>query len=114
MSPAVDAAPSSAPHPARQRITCPRTVYRDEIGYYFDRTAQPWRALQPPTVTRVPVPYDIAALLDITPGAEAVIRDRVMGDPATGQATSYIPAASPPSCLSWLLPTRGPAASTTG
>jgi GntR family transcriptional regulator len=72
-------------------------VYRDEIGYYFDQAAQPWRALQQPTVTRGPAPYDVAALLGIAPGSEVVIRDRVMGDPATGQptqlATSYIPAA---------------------
>jgi GntR family transcriptional regulator len=83
--------------PPRQRITRSRTVYRDDIGYYFDQAAQPWHALQPPTVTRGPVPHDIAPLLGITPGDEGVIRNRVMGDPATGQpaqlATSYIPAA---------------------
>jgi DNA-binding GntR family transcriptional regulator len=82
--------------PPRQRITRSRTVYRDEIGYYFDPAAQPWRALQPPAITRGPVPYDIAALLAVSPDAEVVIRDRLMGDPATGQptqlATSYIPA----------------------
>jgi GntR family transcriptional regulator len=83
--------------PPRQRITRSRTVHRDDIGYYFDPAAQPWRALQPPAITRGPVPYDIAALLAITPGTEVVIRDRLMGDPATGQpmqiATSYITAA---------------------
>lgn len=47
--------------PPRQRITRSRTVYRDEIGYYFDAAAQPWRALQPPAIARGPVPYDIAA-----------------------------------------------------
>lgn len=83
--------------PARRRITRSRMVYRDEIGYYFDQAAQPWRALRPPSVSRGPAPYDVAALLGIAPGTEAVIRDRIMGDPATGQAaqlaTSYIPAA---------------------
>ena len=84
-------------HPARRRINRSRLVYRDELGYYFDQTAQSWRPVQSPTVSRGPVPYDIAALLDLQSGAEVIIRDRVMGDPATGQATqlatSYIPAA---------------------
>lgn len=83
--------------PARRRITRSRQVYRDELGYYFDQAAQGWRPLRPPSVSRGPVPYDVAALLGLDAGAEVVIRDRVMGDPATGQATqlatSYIPAA---------------------
>lgn len=82
--------------PLRTQITRTRLVYRDELGYYFDHAAQGWRALQPPTVTRGPVPFDIAAQLGLTPGAEVIIRDRLMGDPATGRptqlATSYIPA----------------------
>lgn len=82
--------------PARTPVTRSRLVYRDEIGYYFDQAAQGWRALQPPAVTRGPVPFDIAAQLGVAPGDEAVIRDRIMGDPATGHAaqlaTSYIPA----------------------
>lgn len=84
-------------HPARQRITRTRTVYRDDVGYYFDPQAQPWRPLRPPSVSRGPVPYDIAALLRVEPGAQTVIRDRLMGDPSTGYpaqlATSYITAA---------------------
>ncbi len=83
--------------PSRRRITRSRLVYRDELGYYFDQTAQGWRPVQPPSVSRGPVPYDIAAQLGLEPGAEVIIRDRVMGDAATGQATqlatSYIPAA---------------------
>jgi DNA-binding GntR family transcriptional regulator len=83
--------------PARQRITRSRMVFRDQIGYYFDRVAQPWRPLRTPIVSRGPVPYDVAGLLDLEFGAEAVIRDRLMGDPVTGEpaqlATSYIPAA---------------------
>lgn len=82
--------------PARQRITRSRMVFRDEIGYYFDPAAQPWRALRTPTVFRGPAPYDVAALLDVEPGAEVVIRDRLMGNPSTQEpmqlATSYIPA----------------------
>lgn len=83
--------------PVRQRITRSRTVYRDEIGYYFDPVAQPWRALAPPVISWGPAPYDIAPALGVPPGAEILIRDRVMGDPQAGQpvqlATSYLPAA---------------------
>lgn len=82
--------------PARRPITRSRVVYRDELGYYFDQAAQGWRPLQPPSVSRGPVPFDVAAQLGVAPGDEAVIRDRIMGDPETGQptqlATSYIPA----------------------
>jgi len=83
-------------HPARRPVTRSRLVYRDELGYYFDQAAQGWRPLQPPSISRGPVPFDVAAQLDVAPGDEAVIRDRIMGDPETGQpiqlATSYIPA----------------------
>jgi DNA-binding GntR family transcriptional regulator len=82
--------------PARTQVTRSRLVYRDELGYYFDQAAQGWRALQPPTVSRGPVPFDVAVQLGVAPGDEAIIRDRIMGDPATGRptqlATSYIPA----------------------
>jgi DNA-binding GntR family transcriptional regulator len=82
--------------PVRRPITRSRLVYRDELGYYFDQTAQGWRPLQPPTVSRGPVPFDVAAQLGVALGDEAVIRDRIMGDPEMGQpiqlATSYIPA----------------------
>jgi GntR family transcriptional regulator len=83
-------------HPARRPVTRSRLVYRDELGYYFDQAAQGWRPLQPPSVSRGPVPFDVAAQLGVAAGDETVIRDRIMGDPATGQpiqlATSYIPA----------------------
>ena len=82
--------------PVRTPIVRSRLVYRDEIGYYFDQAAQGWRALQPPTVTRGPVPYDIAPLLSLSPGDNVIVRDRLMGDPTSGRATqlatSYIPA----------------------
>jgi DNA-binding GntR family transcriptional regulator len=83
--------------PPRRPVTRTRLVYRDELGYFFDQTAQGWRALEAPTVTRGPVPHDLAGLLDVSPGDEVIIRDRVMGDPAAGRpaqlATSYIPTA---------------------
>jgi GntR family transcriptional regulator len=82
--------------PARRPVSRSRLVYRDDLGYYFDSAAQGWRPLAPPTVSRGPVPFDIASQLGVAPGEEAVIRDRIMGDPGTGQpaqlATSYIPA----------------------
>jgi GntR family transcriptional regulator len=82
--------------PARRPVSRSRLVYRDELGYYFDQAAQGWRPLQPPSVSRGPVPFDIAAQLGVAPGDEAVIRERIMGDPETGKptqlATSYIPA----------------------
>ena len=73
-----------------------REVMRDEIGYYFDPQAQPWRALQPPTRSWRPAPRDIAVLLGMPAGDEVLVRDRVMGDSDSGQAmqlaTSYLPA----------------------
>jgi GntR family transcriptional regulator len=82
--------------PMRQRLVRERAVYRDEIGYYFDRAAQPWRALATPTITRGPVPWDVAGLLGLRPGDEVIIRDRIMGDQQSGQvyqlATTYLPA----------------------
>ncbi len=82
--------------PPRIRMNRSRRVYKDEIGYYFDPTAQPWRALRTPTVEWGPCPYDVAHLLKVDPGDEVLMRDRVMGDPVSGiayqLATSYIPA----------------------
>lgn len=81
---------------ARHTVTLDTTVYRDEDGYYFGQAVQPLRALQPSTVTIGPCPPDLVHILGVQTGAEVVIRDRVMGDPATGQvmqlATSYLPA----------------------
>ena len=49
--------------PARRQVTRSRLVYRDELGYYFDPAAQGWRPIQPPSVSRGPVPFDVAAQL---------------------------------------------------
>lgn len=82
--------------PEKRRITRPRQVFRDEIGYYFDPTAQPWVALEPPALRWGVVPVDLAGLMGIETGTEVLIRDRVMGDPETRKpkqlATSYLPA----------------------
>lgn len=82
--------------PEKKRITRSRQVFRDEIGYFFDPTAQPWVALAPPTVRWGIVPVDLAALMGLSTGAEVLVRDRVMGDPETRKpkqlATSFLPA----------------------
>ncbi|GAB7189017.1 DNA-binding transcriptional regulator GntR family [Kitasatospora sp. Ki12] len=84
------------PAPARLRLLRTRTVYRDERGYYFDPAAQPWVALEPPTIDWGPAPRDLAPVLGVRAGEEVLIRDRVMGDPDTRApkqlATSYLPA----------------------
>ncbi|MFF2819647.1 GntR family transcriptional regulator [Kitasatospora cineracea] len=82
--------------PEKMRVTRSREVFRDEIGYYFDPTAQPWKALQAPTISWGVVPIDLAGLMNLEPGAEVLVRDRVMGNPETAApmqlATSYLPA----------------------
>ncbi|CAM5290533.1 GntR family transcriptional regulator [Streptomyces spiroverticillatus] len=84
--------------PVRRRLTRGRQVHRDARGYFFDAAAQPWTALEPPTITWAPAPHDIAALLQLADDArqDVLVRDRLMGDPATQTplqlATSYLPA----------------------
>ncbi|MER7773256.1 GntR family transcriptional regulator [Kitasatospora sp. NPDC096140] len=84
------------PIPSRRRLNRSRQVYRDDRGYYFDPTAQPWIALETPDIGWGPAPRDIAPLLDVRPGDEVLVRDRVMGNPDTRRptqlATSYLPA----------------------
>lgn len=83
--------------PAKRRLTRSRQVFRDERGYYFDPTAQPWNALEPPTITWGPAPRDVAVLLGVGTGKDVLIRDRIIGDVAAGKpmqlATSFLPAA---------------------
>ncbi|MFD9940312.1 GntR family transcriptional regulator [Nonomuraea sp. NPDC059023] len=82
--------------PDRAPLALDTQVWRDEIGYYFSQTVQDLRALQPPTVAQGPCPADVAPLLGLQPADPVVIRDRIMGEPATGRvvqlATSYLPA----------------------
>lgn len=73
-----------------------REVRRDEIGYYFDPTAQGWRALAPTRIAYEAPPRDLAALLGVPAGEPQLVRDRVMGDPDTREAkqlaASWLPA----------------------
>lgn len=83
--------------PLRRRLTRSRQVFRDERGYFFDPTAQPWNALQPPTIDWGPAPRDVALLLGVDPAEDVLIRDRIIGDTTTREpmqlATSFLPAA---------------------
>ncbi|MFE1786276.1 GntR family transcriptional regulator [Streptomyces sp. NPDC059506] len=72
-----------------------RAVYRDGIGYFFDRAAQDWRAFGTPT-QRVDVPPgDVAALLGVPEDGHVMIRDRAVGPPDAEHplqiVTSYLP-----------------------
>lgn len=102
--------------PEKRRITRSRQVFRDEIGYYFDPTAQPWVALEPPTLRWGIVPVDLAALMGLPTGSEVLVRDRVMGDPRAGSQSSWPPVTCRPTSLEELdsqRPTRGQEASMT-
>lgn len=81
-----------------------REVYRDELGYYFDRVAKGYKLLGVPTVATAPAPADIARRLGLPPGGMVVVRDRTLGIPGEGSdqtgrrrpqpmqtATSYYP-----------------------
>jgi GntR family transcriptional regulator len=73
-----------------------RQVRRDEIGYFFDPTAQGWRALAPTRIAYEAPPRDLAALLGVEAGEAQLVRDRVIGDPDTREAkqiaASWLPA----------------------
>ncbi|MFG2960823.1 GntR family transcriptional regulator [Streptomyces sp. NPDC048291] len=83
--------------PAKRRLTRSRQVFRDERGYYFDPTAQPWRALEAPTISWGRPPKDVALMLGTQPDEDVLVRDRIMGDPTADRpmqlATSFLPAA---------------------
>ncbi len=98
--------------PARRPITRSRLVYRDELGYYFDQAAQGWRPLQPPDVSRGPVPFDVAARLGMA-SAEMPRRCSTIGyaDPRAGgrlPGASWSLARREPRCLLLGRPPRSP------
>lgn len=82
--------PAPAPIVARDR-----TVYRDQLGYFFDRGAQDWRGVGTPTQEVGVPPADIAELLGVGTGDHVMIRDRAVGPPDATHplqlATSYLP-----------------------
>ncbi|MFJ7990246.1 GntR family transcriptional regulator [Streptomyces sp. NPDC096351] len=83
--------------PRHLTVVRDRSVYRDEIGYFFDRNAQNWRALEPPTRGVAVPPDHVADLLGVPRGQDVLVRHRKMGPPdaksAHQVATSYIPMA---------------------
>lgn len=71
-----------------------RGVLEDERGYYFDQAAKNWQAARPPVITWAAPPADIARLLGLGPGEQALSRARVMAPPGgrvLQLSTSYIP-----------------------
>ncbi|MCF6468826.1 GntR family transcriptional regulator [Nonomuraea sp. MG754425] len=81
--------------PERHPLALDTHAYRDELGYYFSSAVQGLRPVEPPTVSEGPCPPDVVHLLGLRTGDPVIIRDRLMGNPETGQvvqlATSYLP-----------------------
>lgn len=80
----------------RERVTVrDRTVYRDELGYYFDHNAKGWRPVGTPVRSLGVPPAHIAQLLGVPQGEDVIVRDRAMGpagSPLPLQlTTSYLP-----------------------
>ncbi|MFG2400742.1 GntR family transcriptional regulator [Streptomyces lydicus] len=82
--------PAPAPIVARDRH-----VYRDGLGYFFDRGAQDWRGVGAPSQEVGVPPADVAELLGVAQGEHVMIRDRAVGPPDATHplqlATSYLP-----------------------
>ncbi|WP_327267120.1 GntR family transcriptional regulator (plasmid) [Streptomyces sp. NBC_01232] len=74
-------------HPDRLRlIVRTRQIERDELGYYSGPESQHWRPLPHPDgentkVVTLPVPTDIADILEVDTGHELTVRRRLIGDP---------------------------------
>ncbi|MFF7335419.1 GntR family transcriptional regulator [Streptomyces sp. NPDC008150] len=83
--------------PRHLTVVRDRSVYRDDIGYFFDKNAQDWRALAPPTRGLAVPPEHVADLLEVPRDQDVFARVRKMGPPsakvAHQLATSYIPMA---------------------
>jgi GntR family transcriptional regulator len=79
---------------APERIDLGHLVYRNELGYFFNRIAAKWAPLAMPTREWAPAPADVAELLGVASDAEVLIRRRILGH-AKGEpayiATSYLP-----------------------
>lgn len=81
--------------PVREVIVRQRQVFRDDRGYYFDRTAQDWAAIETPRVHTAAPPADLAGLLGTELRQPVVTRERIMGDPKTRKvhhvSITYLP-----------------------
>ncbi|MFD5676141.1 GntR family transcriptional regulator [Streptomyces sp. NPDC127040] len=89
-------------HPARVKerprhltVVRDRLVYRDEVGYFFDRNAQDWAAVEKPSRDFTVPPSHIADLLGTPRGQDLLARRRLMGPAGSTTAhqvaISYIP-----------------------
>jgi DNA-binding GntR family transcriptional regulator len=80
--------------PVRWRQARDRFVYRDERGYYFDRSVREWVMLRPTEISTRPADVDVAALMGVEVGEQVLTRYRRLG-PAGGQvgqiSTSSLP-----------------------
>jgi GntR family transcriptional regulator len=63
-----------------------RTVYRDNLGYFFDRNAQDWRAMGTPRRSMGVPPDHVAELLGVPRGQDVLVRHRLMGPPDGNKA----------------------------
>ncbi|GAB2696202.1 GntR family transcriptional regulator [Kitasatospora kifunensis] len=83
--------------PRSRIVVRDRTVYRDEIGYFFDQNAKDWVAIEAPTRGLAVPPDHVADILGVPRGQDVLVRDRRMGPPTPKQvlqlASSYIPVA---------------------
>lgn len=78
-----------------QRIDRGRVVYRDELGYYFNRVSASWSPIKTPSRSWGPAPADVCDLLGVQPGEDVLIRYRVLGPDLSTPlqiAVSYLPA----------------------
>ncbi|MGW1870939.1 GntR family transcriptional regulator [Streptomyces mauvecolor] len=86
--------PKVRDRPRHLTLVRDRSVYRDDLGYFFDRNAQDWRAVGPPTRGVVVPPEHVSDLLSVPRGQDVFFRDRKMGPPgaktALQVATSYL------------------------
>ncbi|MGW5529416.1 GntR family transcriptional regulator [Streptomyces xanthochromogenes] len=87
-------APKVRERPRHLTLVRDRSVYRDDLGYFFDRNAQDWRAVGTPTRGVVVPPEHVSDLLGVPRGQDVFVRDRKMGPPgadtALQVATSYL------------------------
>lgn len=77
-----------------ERIDLGHLVYRNDLGYFFNRIAAQWAPLAMPTREWGPAPADVAELLGVAADDEVLMRRRILGH-AKGEpayiATSYLP-----------------------
>lgn len=81
--------------PRERAVIRDRNVYRDGLGYFFDRNAQSWRPVGTPVHRIAPPPNHIADLLGTPRGDNVLVRDRAMGPEGAAEALqvtrSYLP-----------------------